>query len=329
MTGQRAWQGRTSLLIAALVMVFAVATHSAPPVAERKPAPKAEQPQGDEFMRLTRDSDKALTAMQTAIVTYEPADKTRDGLTVDLVAAVHVGEKGYYDRLNREFEKYDALLYELVAPEDNNVPRAGQGTSNAHPIGLLQNSLKDVLELEHQLALVNYDRPNFVHADMSPEEFAESMASRDESLTKLFFRLMGQGIAQQSKQQAKSGRNAEAEMMAALFSKQRAVKLKRIMAEQFGDLENAMAGLDGPDGSTIITERNKVALEVLQEQIDAGKKKIGIFYGAGHLNDMEARMLKDFHLKRGETRWLTAWDLRSEKQKKRDAKQSTEAKTGE
>lgn len=321
MTGQRAWLGRTSLLFAAVVTIVAVATHSAPPTDERKPAVRTAQEKPEEFMRLTRDSDETLTAMQTAIVSYVPADNSREGLTVDLVAAVHVGEKGYYERLNREFEKYDALLYELVAPEDNNVPRAGQGTSNAHPIGLLQNSLKDVLELEHQLALVHYDRPNFVHADMSPEEFAESMANRDESLTKLFFRLMGQGIAQQSKQQAKSGRNAEAEMMAALFSKQRAVKLKRIMAEQFGDLENAMAGLDGPDGSTIITERNKVALEVLQEQIEAGKKKIGVFYGAGHLRDMETRLLKEFRLKRGETRWLTAWDLRSAKQKKRDAKQ--------
>jgi len=312
---------RPALLVALLCAVFTVATRGTPPATAEKPA-ASEKKESDRFLRLTRDKKGVPRSMDTAIVTYVPADDTREGLSVDLIGAVHVGERSYYDQLNKEFEGYDALLYELVAPDDDAVPTAGQGTSNAHPIGLLQNGMKEMLELEHQLALVKYDRPNFVHADMSPEEFAETMASRDESLTKLFFRMMGQGIAQQSKQQARSGRSTEADMMAAMFSRERAVMLKRVMAEQFGDLEGAMAGLDGPDGSTIITERNKVALDVLKEQIEAGKKKIGIFYGAGHLNDMDERLLKDFNLKRGETRWLTAWDLRTKKQKERDEKEA-------
>jgi hypothetical protein len=322
MSGHRARFARSAIFLAALVALFSAATRGTPPGTKEKPStakPKAEA-DTDNFIRLVRDDKKTPRSMDTAIVTYVPADDAHPGLTVDLIGAVHVGEREYYDQLNSEFEKYDALLYELVAPDDDNVPKAGRGTSNAHPIGLLQNSMKDMLELDHQLSRVKYDRPNFVHADMSPTEFAETMASRDESLTKMFFRMMGQGIAQQSKQQARNGRTAEADMMAALFSKERAVMLKRVMAEQFGDLESAMAGLDGPEGSTIITERNKVALEVLQEQIDAGKKKIGIFYGAGHLKDMEERLLKDFKLKRGETRWITAWDLRTKKQKERDSK---------
>ena len=36
--------------------------------------------------------------------------------TVDLVAAVHIAEKSYYEQLNREFEGYDAVLYELGGP---------------------------------------------------------------------------------------------------------------------------------------------------------------------------------------------------------------------
>lgn len=323
MLGHRARWARLSILFCGLLALVTAATRGTPPATEEKPAPpKATEKKGDRFIRLVRDKKGTPRSMDTAIVTYVPEGEDREGLTVDLIGAVHVGERSYYEQLNSEFEKYDALLYELVAPDDDNVPQAGEGSSNAHPIGLLQNGMKDMLELEHQLALVKYDRPNFVHADMSPEEFAETMANRDESLTKLFFRLMGQGIAQQSKQQARSGRSAEADMMAALFSKERPVMLKRVMAEQFGDLETAMAGLDGPEGSTIITERNKVALEVLQEQIAAGKKKIGIFYGAGHLNDMEERLEADFHFKRGDTRWLTAWDLRTKKQQARDEKES-------
>ena len=28
---------------------------------------------------------------------------------------MHIGDKAYYDNLNKEFEQYDVLLYELVA----------------------------------------------------------------------------------------------------------------------------------------------------------------------------------------------------------------------
>jgi len=69
--------------------------------------------------------------------------------------------------------------------------------------------------------------------------------------------------------------------------------LKRVLAGQFEHMDSMMEALEGPDGSTIIAERNKVALETLKEQIAAGKLKIGIFYGAGHMPDMERRLIDD------------------------------------
>ncbi len=76
-------------------------------------------------------------------------------------------------------------------------------------------------------------------------------------------------------------------MLVALFDAKRSHKLKQIMAEQFEGMDGMMEAIEGPDGSTIISERNKVALAGLKEQIAAGKKRIGIFYGAGHMPDME------------------------------------------
>ena len=51
-----------------------------------------------------------------------------------------------------------------------------------------------------------------------------------------------------------------------------------------------MVSFGGEDGSAIITDRNKKALVVLKKEIADGKKKIGIFYGAGHLSDMDKRL---------------------------------------
>ena len=60
-------------------------------------------------------------------------------------------------------------------------------------------------------------------------------------------------------------------------------RLKIVLAKQLSEMESLMVSFGGEDGSVIITDRNKKALEVLKKQIAAGKKKIGIFYGAGHL----------------------------------------------
>jgi hypothetical protein len=259
------------------------------------------------WVRVLRDEQGTPTAMQTAIVRYRAKENATDGEYVDLIGAIHVGDLKYYESLNKEFEQYDALLYELVAEEGTQVPRDAELRS-ANPVGAVQNGMKDLLGLAHQLQGVDYTKKNFVHADMSPEEFSKAMSDGGESFTQLFFRLMGQGIAQQAKMQAE-GKNSDFSLLAALFSNDRELKLKQVLAEQFQDMESLMTGIDGPKGTALISGRNKVALEVLKREQAAGKKKLGVFYGAGHLADMDKRLRADFALVPVEVRWLTAWDL--------------------
>lgn len=274
----------------------------------------AEPKLGEDWVRIERDDKGRPTALQTAIVRYVPVGKSDEkqtpDLKVDLVGAIHIADAEYYQRLNKEFTKYQALLYELVAPEGAQVPQGSSGRSS-HPIGLLQNGIKDWLELEHQLAKIDYTKKNFVHADMSPEQFAESMKERGESFMTMFFRMMGHSIAMQSKMQAK-GQATEFDLLAALLSEDRARQLKIVISEQFEEMESMLVGLNGPDGSTIITGRNEVALKVLKDQIAAGKTNVAIFYGAGHMQDMDRRLRKQFKLKPVEVRWLTAWDLKKD-----------------
>lgn len=278
------------------------------PPAQEQPAAaegaaKSSKPK-NKFLRLSRDQDDELVSMDTAIVRYVPKDGA-DGPTVDLIAVVHFGEKKYYEALNKQFKQYDALLYELVAPEGRQVPKPGQKSS--HPLAVVQNGMKDVLKLEHQLEHIDYRQPNMIHADMTPEAFSQKMAQRNESFFQMLMKSLGQGIAQQGtkSKQADSGLG----MLAIWFSPYRATLLRKMMAEQFEDLDSSMKFLDGPEGSTIITERNKVALDVLKKQVEAGKRRIGIFYGAGHMPDFERRLIEDFGLKQDQQRWLVAWDL--------------------
>jgi hypothetical protein len=285
---------------------------------EAKPAAPAadrevslDEPSG-KYIRLLRDDQQRPIEMQTAVVRFVAPDEEREGLSVDLIAAVHIGEKSYYDALNEQFKKYDAMLYELVAPEGSTPPRQQPGDKSrpakrrsTNAVSGLQTAMKDMLALDFQLDHVDYSRKNFVHADMSPDQFAKSMSNRGESIWTIVLQAMGRSLAMQGKR----GQPSEADLLLALFDKNRALALKRVLAEQFEDIEGAMVVFNGPDGSTLITERNKKALEVLKREIGAGKKRLAIFYGGGHMPDMARRLVEEFHLEPREEHWLTAWDL--------------------
>ncbi len=257
------------------------------------------------FLRLAQDEDSRPKSLEVAVLRCVPIDADTSDPIVDLVSAIHVAEPDFYAQLNREFARYEVVLYELVAPEGARVPKGG-GHGAANPVSLIQRGLTDLLELQFQLDGIDYTPENFVHADMSPEQFARSMRDRGESFGDMFFRMMGYNLARQSEG---AGTTSDAQLLMALFSGNRAMALRRVMAEQFDTMQGAFNVIDGPDGSTLIAERNKVALDVLRKQLDAGRQKVAIFYGAGHMDDMVARLRDDFGLAPAEVRWVTAWKL--------------------
>jgi hypothetical protein len=290
------------ILIASLALFLA----AAPAMASDEMSVVSNAPAVEHYLRLTRDENKKPVALQTPIVRFALTNKPKGSPTVDLVAAIHIGDKSYYEQLNRTFKDYDAVLYELVAPEEASVPKPGDPTGD-HPITLLQNGVKDLLGLEFQLKIIDYTRKNMVHADMSPDQFAESMHRRGETAMTMIVRMLGYALTQESN--TKTDANY-ADIVAALFDKNRTLALKRIMAEQFEDGEGAMAVFDGPSGSTLISGRNQVALDVLRKEVKSGKQKIAIFYGAAHMPDLQKRLHDQFGMAPVAIRWLTAWSLK-------------------
>ena len=277
------------------------------PAAKAAPAKESgeeDQKEESQFLRVVRDGKKKPIAMEAAIVSYAPRDCGRNHPTVDLVSAVHIGEKAYYDELNRVFEQYDVVLYELVAPEGTRVPKGG-GKGPQSAVSRIQSFMTDVLHLEFQLRAIDYTKQNLVHADMSPDQFDKAMEKRGETFFTMFMRMWGYTMTH-----PRSGNTSDTDILAALLSKDRPLLLKRALAEQFFEYGGSLDAISGPDGSAIITDRNSRALEVLRKQIDGGKKKIAIFYGAGHMPDFDKRLRADFALSPITTRWLVAWDSR-------------------
>ncbi len=304
------------LLLFALLVVLTLANlflEAATSVAQSATAESQPEAQADtsqkeaseaSYLRIKKDENGRKVALQTAIVRYRGKPGTRyDGAIVDLVGVVHIGEKEYYVDLNQRLSKYDSVLYELVAPDGTRI-RPEDLKERRSLVASMQTGMKDMLKLEYQLELIDYMATNFRHADMSPEEFSEDLQRRGDSVLKMIARMMGAGLATQSKSGGDLG------VLMALFSQDRSTAMKNAMANQLIDMEAVTAGINDANGeNTLIKGRNAKAFQVLREELAAGKQTLAVFYGAGHLADMAERLEKDFGMKAGKTTWLDAWDL--------------------
>ena len=268
------------------------------------PVAPTETAQGSQFIRLTGPADSP-SALETAITRYTNSEKP--GVSVDLVGAVHIGDESYYATLNELFKNYDVVLYELVAEEGTRVP-AGGGDRRGNPLSFLQTSAQKFLGLASQLEKVDYSPANFRHADLSPTDLAEKMKERGDTGWSLAMSAMSEMIDRTAKgKQTFSGdANAGAENVFDLLSNPQ--KAKMFMARQFGDPAMMELGLGEKLNQLIVSDRNEAAMNVLDDELGKGTKRIAIFYGAAHFPDFEARLAKREFKPTGQS-WLSAWDL--------------------
>jgi hypothetical protein len=255
------------------------------------------------FIRLQRNENRQPVALQTVVAKYIPAGGEKS-VEIDLVAVVHIGEKTYYERLNKEFEKYDSVLYELVAPQGSKPPKDGEKKSD-NPIAMLQQGMKLFLRLEHQLEVVDYQKANFIHADLSPEGMKKAMKERGDDETTIVLGVIADFLRKMNLEAGKPQPQAPDISLTDLLNP---IKFKRMMAQQFEDAGGDVS-LGGTINRLLVEDRNKACIKVLQQQLTAGKKKIAIFYGAAHMPDFDRRLKEDFNMKRTESEWITAWNL--------------------
>ena len=302
------WLYSLGLLTGLSLLLPAVPALAEKPAATRPAKVDALDTEPATWLRFV-DDEKGGGKLEVATGTY----KNDEGVTVDLIGAVHVGEKSYYEGLSKSFEAYDALLYEMVKPKDAGVPQKGvarKAPAGMSMVGMFQRFLKDQLELDFQLDGIDYTKKNFVHADLDAETFAEMQAERGESLIGLMLQQMVRDMARQMEGKANKVKQPDLmELIEAFDSPDRARQFKLILGRSFGELEEQMAGMQG---TVLLTERNKKAVAVLKDTIRGGKKNIGLFYGAAHMSDIESRLAL-IGFKRTGLEWRTAWDMTEEK----------------
>ena len=294
-------------------------------------APAAHAPARGGKTKAARDyvryiGDDKRGKLQTVIVTMK-----KGGVQVELIGAVHVADTRYYQALTELFTGYEELLFELVdgqkmkhdleaKPAKKSAPPA-QGTfpdddeaDTAAPkdrnpafkiISLLMHGFGNYFHLQYQTDGIDYHTKNFVHADVSMDEFVRLQADKGESFVDLIRKAI------EAQLEVGSDRNAEpkgSQLLLALLGDSSGLKVA--MARQLAAADELVAVMEKEDGgSVIITERNRKALSVLDREVAAGRRNLGIFYGAAHLSEMESEMEKKGYHRTGE-RWMNAWDIK-------------------
>lgn len=256
------------------------------------------------FARVAEDENNRPRALQLAIVTYVPEDR-RQRYSVDLVSAIHIGDPSYYSELNERFDSYDALLYELVAPQGTIVE-----PDSDRPKGFVSSTqlmLTRMLDLSFQLDEVDYTQANFVHADLSATELKQSMADRDESLYTYFWRIFFATMREYGKDPLGL---RDLRMMSSMLKSDQDASFKIMFAYEMTNMDSLNDIFGEDSDSAIIGARNERAVEVLRSELDSGAKRLGIFYGVAHMPDIEERLL-EMGLVRINTTWVDAWNLES------------------
>jgi hypothetical protein len=261
-------------------------------------------PEPTRFARIARGADGEPEALQVAIVTY--AAREGASFSVDLISAVHIGDEAYYHGLNERFREYDALLYEMIIPGDRGAEQQSERGINV--IASTQIGMKDRLGLTFQLDEIDYGADNFVHADLTTDMLAQSMADRGESLYVYFWRLVYQAFDEYASDPL--GLRHWRLLSKMVSAEEDALKIamadEMVHATRTGDI------LGGQTGSALVAARNEHAVGVLQDQIASGARSIGIFYGAAHMPDFEQRLLNELTLSKVELEWVDAWRFSAE-----------------
>ena len=250
-----------------------------------------------DFIRVRDTATSSI--LETAVFTYE-----KNGVKVDLIGAIHLADRSYYEMLNTYFKSFDVVLFEMIGGENLGAKKINapdlqpEKPNKLAALGLIYGGMEKALGLTGQSSEIDYLAKNFVHADLTIAEFEAAQKARSESL--LSFMIHAGINAEKPSHQPNS-----LHLIRGLISRQPdLVKQELIHTMAAGDTNiNSV-----PSENVIINDRNAKCIRVLNQQITAGKKKIGIFYGAAHLPDLQTQLLA-MGFQPASQKWFAAWQI--------------------
>lgn len=199
----------------------------------------------------------------------------------------------------------------------------------------LQTSLATALGLVFQLDAINYDQPNFRPCDMTIRQLRQAMGGGGDGNAPREDQADGGGIVvepnnagaeddggRQLRQLLKTldGGSMASRMLGVasrlLAANPKLQSLAKLMLiDMLGSLEGDIASNAALPKSmqqlmkTLVHDRNEIVMQGLKSAAAGpdAPKSIAVFYGAGHMIDLESRLVSEMGYKPVEDKWLSAF----------------------
>ena len=265
------------------------------------------------------EASNGVVALQVVVRDLLP--RRRSDPVVRLVGVTHLGSAEYYQRLQSLLDREPLVLFEGVGARDKKFMSTRESSYS------LQPALAKALGLKFQLSAIDYSHDRFVNSELSVQQLA-AIARR-------------QGPA--GGQQGDGGPGEDlgvGDLMAVMDGSSWACLLVRfgvafietspklratvrlVLIETLGAVESDPSQAKGlpPEMrrlmEVLIQERNAAVVADLRRLIDRGRASararvpsVAVFYGAGHLPDLERRIQRELGYRPGREEWLTAFDV--------------------
>jgi hypothetical protein len=292
-------------------------------------AQAADAPPPESYTRIGNPDTNTLQ-LQIAVRKFVPAQEA--GPAIWLAAVMHVGEPGYYHALQRFLDTQTVVLYEGINADSH--PHhvheaAAAGTNDPPPVTpaagtndgySMQSTLARSLGLVFQLEAIDYDRTNFLNSDLSILQIQRIMARGrrpaepgEEGTSNVSFDTLLQIMDGNSFLGSlfKMG----LEFIGSSPKLQGVAKLT--MIEAVGRLKGDLSEVQGlPQDwknliQVLIQARNQNLLADLKDELKKipPSGSIAVFYGAGHMDDLEKRITGDLHYHAADEVWLPAFSV--------------------
>jgi hypothetical protein len=285
--------------------------------------------------------DSNTVQLQIAVRKFVPAGKT--GPTLWLAGTSHVGEPQYYQALQKHLDAQTVVLFEGINADAHprHVPKPGEPPATATPPPTrpppakdtstneaysMQTELAKSLGLVFQLDAINYDRTNFLNSDLSAFDIqklmigdpdAEPAAPGEKGISSPTFDMLLQVMDGTS-------------FLGSIFKwvikyigsdPQMQASAKFTLIEALGRMKGDFAAMRGlpPDMQhllkVLIEARNQNVIDDLKTEFTVvpANGSIAVFYGTGHMDDMERRVIQQLNYRPDGDIWFTAFsvDLRT------------------
>lgn len=292
------------------------------------------------YMRVTNGATGAVE-LQVAVRKLVPTNGV--GPVIWLTGASHIGETNYYALLQKHLDAQALVLFEGIhargktgtanaavaektttsspppakkeAPAPEPAAKAGERTS-------LQKDLAESLGLVFQLEAINYARTNFRNSDLSVQELRELMDKDDEPAAPDSPKEKRKNEAFETLLKAMEGNSLFGTLLKAGFklvggNPKLQAMTKLALIEALGSIRGDLSRMKSlPEDmqrlmEVLIQTRNDAVLKDLRAELKraAPPASISVFYGAGHMDDLERRVRREFGYRAESDLWLPAFTV--------------------